>query len=372
MIIHRLNRKNYTTVSNEVVDDARLSYEALGLLTYLLSRPEDWQVHIDQLRERVKIGRDKLYRIVGELQAAGYMKHERERSRGVVTGGHWIVREEPTAEVEQDSTIEAETEPNPEKPEEAESPHPEKPLPAEPLPAFQDAYKGLTDTNSGQVPKDERDAGARAREAEPHIPDAELLGRLTTAHPGAAQDSVPDTEAAWRALDRPERREAVARFAEWLENARSLGRGRIAGLPAYLREKRWQKLPAKEDISELYRAIVEPFSRAWWWLFHDFVRRYRAALASRGSPESRELTRMIGLAAGRVGWKIDPDKRMGIEESARALKPVPRDGAEAAEIVAAYRAIGVSMPLPDKAEWIFVPAEFRTEVEEQESQQANG
>lgn len=96
MIIRREHRRNYTTLGNEVVDDARLSYEALGLLTYLLSRPDDWEVNIDQLRARTKIGRAKIYRIAAELQHAGYLTHTRVYESGKVKYGYWTVREEPS------------------------------------------------------------------------------------------------------------------------------------------------------------------------------------------------------------------------------------------------------------------------------------
>jgi hypothetical protein len=48
MIIRRKVNRHFTTVPNEPVNDEGLSFEALGLLTYLLSRPDDWQVCVDQ------------------------------------------------------------------------------------------------------------------------------------------------------------------------------------------------------------------------------------------------------------------------------------------------------------------------------------
>jgi len=43
MIIRRKVNRNFTVVPNEPVNDTRLSFEALGLLTYLLSRPDNWR-----------------------------------------------------------------------------------------------------------------------------------------------------------------------------------------------------------------------------------------------------------------------------------------------------------------------------------------
>jgi hypothetical protein len=96
MIIRREHRRNYTVVSNEVIEDGRLSYDALGLLTFLLSRPDDWEVHVNHLRRRGGLGRDKMNGIVAQLQEGGYLRYELSRNdRGVLTGGRWIVREDP-------------------------------------------------------------------------------------------------------------------------------------------------------------------------------------------------------------------------------------------------------------------------------------
>ncbi len=352
MIIKRQNRTNYTTLSNEVVEDSRLSYEALGLLTYLLSRPEDWEVHIDQLRARTKIGRDKLYRIVGELQDAGYMKHERERSRGVVTGGRWIVREAP--KLERDSTRKTESDLLPENTDEAPEPNPEKPNPAEPHPAFQDAYKGLTDTNSGKA-QSERDAGAPAREAEDKIPDRDRLDRLKAKSPTAAYDSEAEIDAEWTKLARPKRFEAEATYEEWLAGAKKLGRGKIPGLPAYLREAKWERiLTNRGQVAQTVAPRIDAFSRAWSWLWHK--------AAENG--DSQQLRDRVSLAQRHgIGWPIDEQQREQIERSAESLVAVHKASDEAKAWIAYYRDRRMELPLPDGVDWIFVPSQIPAEPE---------
>jgi hypothetical protein len=121
MIIRREHRRNYTTIANELINDDRLSYEVLGLLLFLLSLPDDWEIHVNQLRRRGRIGRPRMYRILNQLQQAGYLRHDRIRDqRGVLTGGYWIVCEDPALAPpigkKKNSSAEENRQPRPENP----------------------------------------------------------------------------------------------------------------------------------------------------------------------------------------------------------------------------------------------------------------
>lgn len=76
-------RKNYTVLSNTTLADERLSWEARGLLAYLLSKPDNWRVSVKHL---VKIspncGRVKTYRIIKELEDCGYLTQEQTHDDG--------------------------------------------------------------------------------------------------------------------------------------------------------------------------------------------------------------------------------------------------------------------------------------------------
>lgn len=222
----------------------------------------------------------------------------------------------------------------------------------------------------------EREAGARAREAEPHIPDAALLEELRLKAPTDPYDNPEETEREWRGITREERRGSVARYDEWLEGARKLGRGKIAGLPAYLRDKRWTRLaplPGSGQPGAPAINALEAFSRAWWWQFHAFAHEHAALLRRPSSAASQHLGARVSLALRHaIGWSVDPEKREQIEGYAEVLVQRHKDSAEAAEWRSYYRRRGIDMPLPDKAEWIFVPAEFPAEVDERESESANG
>lgn len=76
-------RKNFTVISNRTLADERLSWEARGLLAYLLSKPDNWRVSVKHL---VKIspncGRVKTYRIIKELEDYGYLTQEQTHDDG--------------------------------------------------------------------------------------------------------------------------------------------------------------------------------------------------------------------------------------------------------------------------------------------------
>nr|WP_319485685.1 helix-turn-helix domain-containing protein [uncultured Cohaesibacter sp.] len=86
--IHRgTPRENFTVLRNEIFEHAELSMEALGLLTYLISRPRDWKVNQSHLKKRFGLGRDKFQRIMRELIAAGYVERRQGRSEDESTFG---------------------------------------------------------------------------------------------------------------------------------------------------------------------------------------------------------------------------------------------------------------------------------------------
>jgi len=62
----------YFLVRRDTAQDDSLSWEALGLLVYVLSKPDDWSVRPADLRQRC--GRDKVYKILNELIQHRYVK----------------------------------------------------------------------------------------------------------------------------------------------------------------------------------------------------------------------------------------------------------------------------------------------------------
>jgi hypothetical protein len=69
------NKRNpYTSVRRATFEDRGLSWEARGLLAYLLVKPDDWEIQVADLIDASPGGRDKVYRILNELEAHGYVE----------------------------------------------------------------------------------------------------------------------------------------------------------------------------------------------------------------------------------------------------------------------------------------------------------
>lgn len=84
-IIRLKNRDKWVVIDKKPIEDANISWQAKGLLTYLLSKPNDWQVHISQLSKASKNGRDSTRATVQELVDCGYIIRTQVRD----TKGHF-------------------------------------------------------------------------------------------------------------------------------------------------------------------------------------------------------------------------------------------------------------------------------------------
>lgn len=86
----------YLAISRALTQDRRLSFEARGVLAYLLSKPSDWIVRIQDLQKEGNCGRDRIYRILKELKEAGYLHRDQEHQlNGTFTWGPYRVYEQP-------------------------------------------------------------------------------------------------------------------------------------------------------------------------------------------------------------------------------------------------------------------------------------
>lgn len=78
MTTYRVNKEEkYSQILNEPLNDKRLSWEARGLLAYLLSKPNGWEVRNYDLVNQSNAGEHKVKRILSELKKAGYMRRYR-------------------------------------------------------------------------------------------------------------------------------------------------------------------------------------------------------------------------------------------------------------------------------------------------------
>jgi len=78
MPIYRVRKTaKFAMIANEVFEDPNLSWEAKGLLGYLLTKPDDWIVRLHDLVSNGPAGTHKVGRILRELERSGRMKRER-------------------------------------------------------------------------------------------------------------------------------------------------------------------------------------------------------------------------------------------------------------------------------------------------------
>ena len=64
----------YQLVSKTLLDDGRLSPGALGVMSYLIGRPKNWEVKVSQLARRFQLSEDSIGNILKELKRYGYAR----------------------------------------------------------------------------------------------------------------------------------------------------------------------------------------------------------------------------------------------------------------------------------------------------------
>ena len=342
MIIKRRRTKHFAVVPNEVLEDRRLSAEARGVLAYLLSRPNDWEVNLVQLRKEFDCGKERIERIMREVIEAGYATREMARSDdGAFAGYDYTITDDAVAL------------PQAENPTTDGDPQAGNPQAGNPSAGNPPTHLEIDSTKDG-LNQTKRE-GAREVEEKP-LPDAGRLIELRALSSTAAHDSVADTDAAWRNLSHAERLEAVKRYPEWV--ATKGARKAIAGLPTYLSERRWTYLSAtKATPPEADDGRVPAFSRTWWWCFK---------VAADGANSAAALTalriKISGAVSYALPWAVDPTRRTEIDRAAEALGKHPSTGQHALRWRNHYRSLGVEMPIPDKVEWVFLPGHDPPEI----------
>lgn len=105
--IKRAKRKtNFTTVNNDYLQDAGLSWKGKGLITYIMSLPEEWNLNISDLKNRSKDGRDATAAGIRELIECGYCMRSRMRNdSGMFTGYDYHVSDCKDFEPQTENTL---------------------------------------------------------------------------------------------------------------------------------------------------------------------------------------------------------------------------------------------------------------------------
>nr|WP_137827756.1 helix-turn-helix domain-containing protein [Methylobacterium sp. L1A1] len=296
MIIRRKHTKNFAIMSQEIFRDTRLSPEALGILCYLRSLPDDWTVSQDHLRTRFGTGKHKMQGIVRELIETGWMVRQtaRKAGRGTFAGSDYIVNDEPSA-----SVVEASPQPENratvEPPVTAAAPQldlpaPDDPEPEEPAPENRAAYQVLNPTKDSSPLNPPTGGGLKARKllrgngvsapvapqpAANQTPPAALEGeaverfaRLEAAYPASARSVTrrDQAQAIFAGMSAEDQILAIGAAASY---AADLGRTGYAakGLHGWLRQRRFANFRPSAPIGAAStapaRVFVEQGSPEW-------------------------------------------------------------------------------------------------------------
>lgn len=86
----------YAVVAAYAAQDERLSLEARGALLYFLAKPDTWEINAEDLAKRGNCGRGRAYRILKELELAGYAVRTAVRNAaGQVAAWVTVIHEQP-------------------------------------------------------------------------------------------------------------------------------------------------------------------------------------------------------------------------------------------------------------------------------------
>lgn len=97
MAVFRVERtRDYTVMSNHHLRDKSLSLKAKGLLSLMLSLPEDWDYTLSGLARICQEGKDAIRGAIVELEWAGYVQRRQTTDEtGKFSVNEYIIREQP-------------------------------------------------------------------------------------------------------------------------------------------------------------------------------------------------------------------------------------------------------------------------------------
>ena len=185
MAVFRIERtRDYTVMSNHHLRNHELSLKAKGLLSMMLSLPDDWNYTTRGLAKICKEGVDAIGSALRELETAGYIVRNQLRDQqGRISDTEYVIYEKP-------------------QPRQPETPRPDTAVPDTASPDTENPYLDKPDTE---------------KPAELNIEKSNTQKSITQ---GASTDSIPFREPA--AAQLPERKGRDAMSVSEIENYREL------------------------------------------------------------------------------------------------------------------------------------------------------
>ena len=261
MAVYRVERtRDYTVMCNCHLKDTSLSLKAKGLLSMMLSLPDEWNYNTRGLAAICKEGVDAISTAIRELEKAGYIVRRQLRgSNGRITDTEYIIYERPQ---DQGPTAPEPPEPDPPEPEAPglTSPYPENPYVVEPDMALprSETTAGLNINTSSKKKENTK------RCSYPSVSPS-------TGERMDGQTDVTDKRAEimeqieYDRIVSPANREQIDEFVEImlevaLTRSPTIRIGREAEYPAALVQQRFEKLTATH-IGKILDGIQENTSR---------------------------------------------------------------------------------------------------------------
>ena len=88
----------YVIINKGFLNNKKMSWKAKGMLSYLLSLPDDWRINVSDLINRSKDGEKATYSTIKELVENGYISKDQGREAGGAFGQvNYTVYESPLA-----------------------------------------------------------------------------------------------------------------------------------------------------------------------------------------------------------------------------------------------------------------------------------
>lgn len=106
MVIRVEKTKNYTVMSNFHLRDKNLSLKAKGLMSLMLSLPDDWDYSVAGLNAICKDGESAIRSAIKELEDNGYLKRERVYTDGKISDWNYTLYEKPIENKEDSLVVE--------------------------------------------------------------------------------------------------------------------------------------------------------------------------------------------------------------------------------------------------------------------------
>lgn len=98
-VLKQQHTRNFTVVPNTLLQDQRLSYRDIGLLVWMLSKPQNWKFSYEGiLAERAADGKSAIQAGVKSLKSAGYLRIDKKRNKGRLVESIWYVYDSPCIE----------------------------------------------------------------------------------------------------------------------------------------------------------------------------------------------------------------------------------------------------------------------------------